>query len=284
MPIPTQAELYFPLLRALANAGGEAKPSDLYDQLAHLFPDMTEDERAEELKAGHNVFNNRVQWVRQRLVNDGHLDGSTRGIWRLTESGREILSQNVEPVQANGHLPKPNQPTITSSLSNQPSLSQLVNRHEAEVRSEVLQRLTSVDPTRFEQISGELLRALGFRDVVVTAHSSDGGIDGHGKLRLGIVTINAAFQSKRWAQSVGRPAVDAFRGATQGKFEQAVFLTTSTFTEGARAESVRPGCIPIVMLDGTAIVDLMLQHGVGVRLRPLTLANIDEEFFAPPAE
>ena len=57
----------------------------------------------------------------------------------------------------------------------------------------------------------------------VTGAGADGGIDGHGRLRVGVATMRAAFQCKRWEGSVGRPEVDKFRGAIQGEFEQGLF-------------------------------------------------------------
>jgi len=44
-----------------------------------------------------------------------------------------------------------------------------------------------------------------------TPISRDGGIDGHGRLKVGLAYINVAFQCKRWQVSVGRPEVDKLR-------------------------------------------------------------------------
>ena len=92
MPLPTQREIEAVLLQAIADVGGSARPRQIYDTVAEQFPDMTPDERGEELDSGHNKFNNRVQWARQRLVSLGLLDSSQRGIWTITSEGREALS------------------------------------------------------------------------------------------------------------------------------------------------------------------------------------------------
>jgi hypothetical protein len=68
MPIPSDRDIRGPLLLELSLAGGSAKPAELYDRIAAHFPDMTPEEREEEMACGHVRFNNRVQWVRQRLV------------------------------------------------------------------------------------------------------------------------------------------------------------------------------------------------------------------------
>lgn len=94
-------------------------------------------------------------------------------------------------------------------------------------------------------------------------------IDGHGQLRVGLATIKAAFQCKRWQQAVGPKEVQAFRGAIQGQFEQGYFFTTSTFTKAAQGESIKMGAAPVVLFEGQQIVEIMIQKGIGVTRRPV---------------
>jgi hypothetical protein len=50
--------------------------------------------RADDVKrVGNGELNrvNRIRWKRQNLVMNGRVDGSTRGYWRLTESGKRHL-------------------------------------------------------------------------------------------------------------------------------------------------------------------------------------------------
>lgn len=71
-----------------------------------------------------------------------------------------------------------------------------------------------------------LLDVYGFSDLSVTQKSKDGGIDGFGKLKIGLAHMSVAFQCKRWnVGSVGRKEIDAFRGAIQGEYEQGIFFT-----------------------------------------------------------
>ncbi len=159
-----------------------------------------------------------------------------------------------------------------------------MDAHDHELHQQLKELLFNIDPYQFEDVSAMLLRAMGFREVEVTSKSNDGGIDGHGQLKIGIVNVSAAFQCKRWTKTVSRPEIDAVRGATQGKFDQAIFLTTSSFTDGARKESIRSGCIPVVMIDGDAIVKLMIEHEIGVTKQPISISKIDENFFAEDSE
>jgi restriction system protein len=117
-----------------------------------------------------------------------------------------------------------------------------------------------------------LLEAYGFVDVKVTQFSKDGGIDGNGKLKVGLAHLNVAFQCKRYTgNSVGRPDIDKFRGAIQGQFEQGIFFTSSTFAQGAASASFRPGAVPIILIDGKAIVDLMIEKQFGVQVEQLPI-------------
>jgi len=133
----------------------------------------------------------------------------------------------------------------------------------------LLEQLQSLSSHQFEQFGRKLLLAYGFVDVKVTQVSRDGGIDGYGKLRLGLATMNVAFQCKRWQGNVGRPEVDKFRGAIQGEFEQGVFFATSDFTPDARDASLKSGAVPVRLLNGESIVTLMIEKGLGVQRVPL---------------
>lgn len=64
-----------------------------------------------------------------------------------------------------------------------------------------------------------------------------------------------------------------------GKGDRGVFLTTSTFTKGAR-EAADGVPARIVLIDGEELVDLMIDYGVGVEpVRVATLHRMNEDFF-----
>ncbi|MFQ5846632.1 MAG: restriction endonuclease [Candidatus Methylomirabilales bacterium] len=96
------------------------------------------------------------------------------------------------------------------------------------------------------------------------------------------MNINAAFQSKRWQQTtISRPEIDKFRGAITGDFDQGIFITTSSFTAEAKQVGFKRGAVPIMLIDGQRIVELMIENNIGVSRRRLSLLGIDEDFFAP---
>lgn len=251
--LPKQKEMEIPLLEVLLELGGQGKPSIVYPHMTGKFPMIEEDELTDVLPSGANRWTNSIQWVRQALVEKGEVDSPARGIWRITSKGRS----RVSTAHADESEPEPL------------SFLELYEEYEAKFRGQLLAKLQDLLPREFEHFARRLLTAYGFVDVTVTDLSKDGGIDGYGKLRLGLATMNVAFQCKRWQGNVGRPEVDKFRGAIQGAFEQGVFFTTANFTSDARDASLRRGAVPVILLNGERIVGLMIEKGLGVQRVPL---------------
>ena len=100
--------------------------------------------------------------------------------------------------------------------------------------------------------------------MVVTKPGKDGGIDGNGKLKIGITYLHVAFQCKRWKGNIGRTEIDKFRGAIQGEFEQGIFFTTSNFSKEALNVTRKSGAVPIILIDGDTLVDIMIERKFGV--------------------
>ncbi len=140
----------------------------------------------------------------------------------------------------------------------------------------VLRAINDLEPRSFELFCRNFIRLYGFHDVVVKNVGRDGGIDGHGKLTMGLTSFNVAFQCKKWRHAnVGRPEVNQFRGDIQGKYEQGIFFTTARFTPEALQCGVQSGAVTIVLMDGPAIVDKMLERGFGVEKVTFELYNLD---------
>ena len=268
MAIPSEKDIELPLLQEIEAAGGEARPSELDDKVAMHFLELApHEQKLRHPRSGQLIWSNRIRWVRQHLVNKGELDASTRGIWRITDKGRARLGVMPAPLPPSPHLPLP-------------TMAELLDRQKQQICAELRELLMNLHPQQFEAFAGKLLESIGFTDVEVTQYVGDGGIDGYGSLEMGVVKVKAAFQVKRWHQNVPRPNIDQFRGAIQGKFDQGIFITTSDFSDEAKKVSSVPGAVPIVLINGDRVVDIMLVKGLGIRQEPLTIVRIDEEFFA----
>lgn len=159
--------------------------------------------------------------------------------------------------------------TLNSTLR---QMKQLQRVHRELVKTRIVRDLKRLPPASFEDFSKRLLEVYGFESLFVTAVSKDGGIDGYGKLKVGLAYMNVAFQCKRWTKSnVGRPEIDKFRGAIQGEYEQGIFFTTAHFAAGAKEVSIKRGAVPVILVDGPSIADLMLDKGFGVEQESLSV-------------
>ncbi len=96
--------------------------------------------------------------------------------------------------------------------------------------------------------------------------------------RLGLDIIY--IQAKRWTGTVGRPEVQKFVGALQGKqAKKGVFITTSSFSREAKEYAGRID-IRVILIDGKQLAELMIDHGVGVRTdATYELKRIDADNF-----
>ena len=129
-------------------------------------------------------------------------------------------------------------------------------------RDELLGMLRAMPPIKFEHLV-QRLREAGFEEVLVTQATRDDGFDGRGVYRVSLVSFPIFFECKRYSGSVGSPHIRSFRGAMQGRGDRGLFITTGTFTRDAREEASRDGSQPVDLIDGEALCELLLQHGLG---------------------
>jgi restriction system protein len=205
--------------------------------------------------------------IRRRCIN---LDFPTASPKRFFRSGNNGKYDLIRDGDNWAKTPSTPQPTLKLE-----QLLELHRQHDEEVQNRVLDALKSLAPAAFERFARRLLISYGFQSVIVTRRSRDGGIDGYGQLSVGLSSISAAFQCKRYTnKAVGRDAVDAFRGAVSGLHEQGYFFTTSRFTDEAIQVQRRPGAVPIVLFDGVNIIKIMFDKSLGVSFRNLKIAEL----------
>jgi len=100
---PSRSQLVLPLLQSLYEAGGQAVPADLYDQVAHKInlPQPLREQRALAGKAGEiNVWERQLRNARQNATTLGLIENDLhkrkRNLWELTDKGRQGL-RNCKP-------------------------------------------------------------------------------------------------------------------------------------------------------------------------------------------
>ncbi|MBU2552659.1 MAG: restriction endonuclease [Proteobacteria bacterium] len=147
------------------------------------------------------------------------------------------------------------------------------------------ERLGHVPPVAFEHLVRDLLEAMGYEDVTVTKESGDKGVDVVATVQFGITTITEVVQVKRHQGSIGRPILDQLRGALPlHRALRGTIISLGAFTKGCQDAALFPGAAPIGLIDGRRLLELLVEHKIGIVERPATLYEIDENYFAEPGE
>lgn len=145
-----------------------------------------------------------------------------------------------------------------------------------EVKKQLLEALHSMDSSKFEELSGEVLRKLGFENVQITGKTGDGGIDVTGELVVaGVIRNSVCVQVKRWRNNVQRSSISELRGSLK-PHQTGLFITTSDFSRQAVEEASDPYKAPISIMNGNELVDLLCDFGIGVILEKITIFDIDK--------
>jgi restriction system protein len=126
-----------------------------------------------------------------------------------------------------------------------------------------------------------LLREAGFEKVDVTGRSGDGGIDGRGILRINkFVSFQVCFQCKRYKGTVGSGAIREFIGSIVGRADKGIFMTTGVFSSEAKNAATRDGAMPIELVDGEALIDMLEELELGLNKKEtITIYDVDYDFF-----
>ena len=279
------ADLFQPVLDALKQLGGSGRPVEVTDIIVSRLG-ITDEMMSVTTKAGVPLFTNRVHWARLYLARSGYIDSSKRGVWSLTDKGRQETITTEKTIEIERRVKKD---AAVRAAEKKRDRQERGREGEAEERvGELLQNqghrgsikaiLHKLPPDGFERLCQRLLRESGFEQVAVTGRSGDGGIDGHGVVQVNpFVSFRVLFQCKRYVGAVGAGTVRDFRGAMMGRADKGIIMTTGTFSQDAKREAVRDGVPPIELVDGDDIVDLFESLELG--LTPRKAYEVDEAFF-----
>uniref|UniRef100_A0A832H0U6 Restriction endonuclease n=1 Tax=Oscillatoriales cyanobacterium SpSt-402 TaxID=2282168 RepID=A0A832H0U6_9CYAN len=285
---PKFVQYFSPVIEALKELGGSGRPSEVRDVIANQL-NISEQERTELLSGGAPRFDNQVAWARFYLAKAGILDSSKRGVWSLSDKGREIdflsfdesmaLFREIHSEFQNSEDSNEEASSETQALEEETiAPNDTTVNDDSSYRKKLLEVLTSLPPEGFERLCQRLLRESGFEQVTVTGRSGDGGIDGHGILQVNpFVSFKVLFQCKRYIGSVSASQVRDFRGAMMGRADKGIILTTGTFTSDAQKEAVRDGVPPIELVHGEKLLDMFENLELG--LTPRKTFDVDIHFF-----
>ena len=297
--IPDYQSVMLPLLK-YAGDKEEHHIRNAIERLADEFK-LTEEERKELLPSGlQAIFNNRVGWANTYLKKAGLLESTRRGYFRISDRGLKILEKPPKEININylGQYPefidfrgasKPGESELGKNLKYEDTTPEELigighQKLQADLASELLDRIKDCSPSFFEKIVVELLVKMGYGGSRQDAgkaigKSHDEGIDGiikEDKLGLDIVYI----QAKKWENPVSRPEIQKFAGALQGKrARKGIFITTSKFSKSS-IEYVSRIENKIILIDGEQLAKLMIEHDVGVStIASYTIKKIDSDYF-----
>jgi restriction system protein len=271
-------DLMNPVIQALRMLGGSGTNEEINDKVAEIV--KIPSEQLEILhnpeKGGMTEIEYRLMWTRTYLKFYGVIENSTRGVWALTEKGSKTATvDEKDVVRVVRELMKKNKKETTENAE-EPN-------NKVGWQEELLDVILKMSPSAFERLIQRLLRESGFVQVEVTGQSGDGGVDGHGILRLGgLLSFHVIFQAKRWKGAVGSSQVRDFRGAMVGRADKGLLITTGAFTKDAIKEATRDGAPAIDLVDGDQLVEKLKQLSLGVFTKKVEIeqVSIDQKWFS----
>ena len=274
------ARFCIPILQTVKDMGGSGNASEVVDAVIEKLK-IPEAEQQAVNKNGQSRIENQVQWARFYMTRAGFMDSSSRGVWTLTEKGRELdlakfdYSAAIRAVRSS--VAAINKEHPKSEVSEDDSSEKVLET--TDYREELLKNLKTIPPAGFERFCQRLLREGGFQQVNITGRSGDGGIDGNGILAVNpLVSFYVLFQCKRYDGVVTPSQVRDFRGAMMGRADKGIIITTGTFTLEAKKEARRDGVPPIELVDGDKLIEMCEQFEFG--LIPRKAFTVDYKLFA----
>lgn len=299
--IPTFEDFLYPFLLMLKD--GEISSKDMKKKLIAYF-NLTEDDVVLTTKGGNTTqVNDRIGWCRQYFRRALFIDIPQRGIWKLTDRGKEYLANHdsltinnlLDYKEFSEYASKSTKKTkqkvepIKSSIASlgvtpTEALEDAFTNINDSLSDELLSIIKNLSPTFFEKLVVDLLVAMGYggdyQDAAeVTQQSKDGGVDGIIKEdKLGLDKIY--IQAKRWMNVVGKPIIQQFAGALDGvKASKGVFITTSSYSKDAK-KYVDSLSKKIVLIDGKELTSFMIEYNLGVSVKKAyVVKRIDTDYF-----
>lgn len=304
MAVPKFNE-FFP---AFINCLGDGKVHSLQEIREYCIKasNLTEDDIQQRLKSGQSLVNDRVGWARTYLKKAGLIDSPARTMFCLTDEGKKAYATGVDKItldylqqydsfQQFYHAGRKSADQISQinlaseeEKSPQELIEYAMDQLNSSLADTLMGEVMKMDPFAFEQLVVKLLVRMGYGSSNLslskaTRRSSDEGIDGIVTAdRFGFDVIYT--QAKQWNTDsvIGRPEIQKFLGALAGQgATKGIFLTTARFSNEARAFVENQLGTKIVLVDGKALMDLMIEFNLGVSVTDTyEVKRVDYDFFS----
>ncbi|HLD87360.1 MAG TPA: restriction endonuclease [Candidatus Nanoarchaeia archaeon] len=299
MPIPDFQSIMLPLLKFLEDKKEHTTKETVEHIISHFH--LTDKEKENLLPSGkQSIISNRVGWARTYLKMGGLLENPTRGVIQINENGLNVLKKNPPKIDIK-YLDQfqdfKNFRTVKKDEQNEIQLQQDITKETPEVAiyngfqqiqkklaQDVLDEVKKNSPKFFENLVVDLIVKMGYggsrKDAgKIIGQSGDEGVDGVIKEdKLGLDEIY--IQAKRWEGTVGRPEIQKFVGALQGKgVNRGIFITTGTFSK--EAKDYFPRGTKIILVDGEKLAELMIEYNVGISTSLVyEIKKMDSDYFS----
>jgi restriction system protein len=307
MAVPGFQDLMLPFLQ-ICQDGKERTVSEVGDIIASQLH-LTEEDLQETMTSGQTKFYNRTAWVKSYFGKACLLDFPSRGKFKITQRGLELLKSNPASIRIktlnqypefvkfhkkNSSNAEENEQIINTIINDEldPSTpeEQLENAYQelrSQLASTLLETILKNPPSFFEQLVVDLLVAMGYGGSRKDAghalgKTGDGGIDGiikEDKLGLDIIYL----QAKRYGVDNVVPSreIRDFTGSLEGHGAQkGVLITTSSFTRDGIEFVKRLQQKKIVLIDGEKLAQLMIDNDIGVSTTTTyAIKKIDLDYF-----
>lgn len=295
MELPKYHETFIPILETLNNVSSLKSRELAVRVKENYYSKLSHELLAQKTSTGANVLIDRILWGKSYLKMGKYVSYPKRGVVEITDKGRNILKtgkllledlkndldfkNHRESVKSKKEVTIEVDELSTENATPQDLIDSGISTIEAEVKSELLDKLKEIDPYYFEKVILILLKKMGYGDFIETTKSNDGGIDGIiNEDKLGLEKIYT--QAKRYSESkVREKDIRNFIGAMSGDTSKGVFITTSSFDKSA-IKKAREAHHSIILINGNKLVDLMHQYNVGVQVKNnYEVKEMDYDFF-----
>lgn len=289
MELPKFHETFVPILETLAD-GKIIQHRELLNKIVERYYSKLPQELLEKkTKTGELLILNRIAWGKSYLKKAGYIHYPERGAVQITQKGKEVNKDKVnlkDIISESGifnfykeERTKELEDLEIKGSSPQDLIDSGFSAIEAQVKSDLLDKLKGIDPFYFEKVILTLLSKMGYGEFIETSKTGDGGIDGIiNQDKLGLEKIY--IQAKRYSENkVREKEIRNFIGAMSGDTTKGVFVTTSEFDQHA-IKKAHDAHHTIILIDGKTLVDLLHQYSVGVQVQnTYEVKSVDDNFF-----
>lgn len=301
MAVPIFEDFLYPFLQAT-----EKKDMSISEMKQYIIDHfhLSEEDCSIRTKSGNATqVSDRLNWVRQYLRRALMIEMPERGVYRITQRGKDYLAKHNDlrkkdlmqyaefASYATGTVSS-EVPTLTTGKNETENLTPTEQLEQAyhsivdDLAADLLQKTLEQSPSFFEHLVVDLLVKMGYggsfaNSAHVTQYAHDDGIDGiiyEDKLGLDKIYI----QAKRYKidNTIGKPQIQQFSGALdEQKATKGVFITTSSYSKEAK-QYVEKLNKKIVLIDGQELARYMIEYNVGVSTKQVyEVKRLDSDYF-----